>query len=308
MSDARNADLGLVVALLVAATAALLGPAVPRPIAWPFGILLLVALPGYALVAALFPVAPGRSPGDDRDPPGWVVRAALSVGLSAVVVAVVAVPLTALGSLTLVSAVLGIDAVALLGVVVAATRRRGLSADRRADAIGASPGAAVGVATTRLQVVVTLVAAFALVGALAFAGAAPASSDAYSEAYLLGPDGTVPDANETMTLNASGGNTVGVGLANHEGVATEYGVVVQLQQVGPDGTVRDQERLDAFDVRLGANETRVASRTLDPAITGDRLRLRTLVYEGGLPSGSADADEADLSLRVWVDVAGGGSG
>lgn len=298
-------DLTLAVGVTVGAILALLVPGVPWPIEWAFGIPFLVVLPGYVLVAALAPAAPDRSRTEPGASLGWAARAGLALVLSAVVVAGVGVLLATQGLLRLEPAVLLLSGVSLVGVVAAAIRRRSVPVSRRADPVAgvSSAGGTGWIDTTKPQTVLLVVGLVALAGALAFAGGTAGVDDPYSEVYLSPQADGGAAGNGTMTLVAGEDNPVELVVENHEGHETSYNVVIQLQRVDSDGTVLDQQRLDRFDVRLGSNESGVAERSLSPSMTGERLRLRTLVYTGGAPD-DATADNADLSLRHWVTVVG----
>lgn len=307
MNRRSMTDLLLLVGLLAGATMALLVPGVPWPVEWAFGLPLLLLCPGYALVAALAPEAPSARPETKRSL-DWAARAGLTLVLSAVVVAVVGVLLGTLGLLRLTPVVGVVGGVSLAGAGVAAHRRRSIPVDRRGDPlVGVSPPTLSDrVDTSAPQTVLLIVAVVALAGALAFAGGTATAGDSYSEVYLSSGDDDVGSlGNGTMTFAAGGTTPVNLTLANHEGETVTYGVVVRLERVD-DGTVVDQQRLDRFDVRLDDGETRVAERRLSPSMTGERLRLRILVYTEDAPA-DAGADRAALVLRHWVTVAEEGS-
>lgn len=316
MRDRLDADLWIVVGLVVGAVVALLLSGVPWPIEWAFGIPLLLVVPGYAVVSALFAATP-ESALDDPDPtPGWPARIALSLLGSAVIVAVIGTALATQGLLQLAPIVLALGAVSIIGVGVAAVRRLRLPDGRSADPVSdvaagrstsewgphqkqeSAGGWRMSTASTALFVVAVLV----LAGALAFAGGTAASDDPYSEAYLsMSGSATEIRADDgTRTLVADEPNPVNLTIANHEGAETSYTVVFQIQSVDESGTVTDQQRLDRFQTQLSAEETAVYNRTLSPTMRGERLRLRTLIYVGGGTEG-----EPDLSLRHWITVAGG---
>lgn len=300
-------DLRLVVVLVVGATVALLIPGIPWQVEWVFGVPLLLLLPGYAAVAVLFPRRPD-GPADGDSPPGWPARLGLSLLGSAAIVAVAGILLASQGPvrLTLAPAVLLVSAVTLLAVGAAMVRRARLPVDRRAD-----PTAGVSIrtvtdsfGTTGLQSLALVVSVVVLASALAVAGTSP-GVEPYSDAYLTGGEG-VDVGPENATLVAGTDNSMALTIANHEGGPTDYRAVVRLQRVSANGTVLEQERLDDVGVSLAANETRVVEPSLDPSLTGERLRLQTLVYKGGV-DGSTSPRTADLSLRLWVTVTDGGS-
>lgn len=296
-------DLGLVVVLVVAATLALLVAGVPWPVEWLFGLPLVLLLPGYAAVAALFPERPEAS-ASGAGPPGWPARFGLSLVGSAFVVAVVGVLFARQGlvQLTLAPAVLSLSAVTVLAVGIAILRRNPLPEDRRADPVAGTSLGSIGGAlgTSGVQSLVLVVSVVVLLSTLAFAGTSPAE-DPYSEVYLTDDAGVdIGPADGTQTMVAGADNTVSVAVANHEGEPSDYRAVVRLQRVD-DGAVVATERLDDFRLSLAAGETGVSERTLEPTMTGERLRMQVLVYQGGTDA-EVDTESADLVLRLWVDV------
>lgn len=298
----RITDLRLVVGLVVAAALALLVPGVPWQVEWLFGVPLLLLLPGYAVVAALFPERPRESSARTRAP-DWPARFGLSLVGSALIVAVVGLLFARQGraGLSLTPAVLSIGGVTLLGVAVAAISRMSLPRSRRADPVaGASLGSlAGGFGTTGIQSLVVVLSLVLLVSTLAFAGTTPAE-DPYTEVYLTDDAGVDLGPSEgTQTIVAGTDNTLALAIENHEGEGTDYRTVIRLQRV-EDGTVVETEQLDDFRVSLDPGETGVYERTLDPSMTGERLRLQVLVYEGGT-DGDISAESADFVLRLWVD-------
>lgn len=301
MTAGRRADLALAAVALVGAVPALLLPGVPWPIEWVFGVPLLVALPGYAVVAALFPERPGSTSRVDRGPPGWVVRAALSVVLSTVVVATVGIPLAAVGALALAPALVGVVGVSLACLWVAAVRRRTVAPERRADPLSAASGAPVRdlLGTSKLGAVGLVGATLVLAVALSVAGATPGVDDPYSEVYVPADADGALAGEGTPTLVAGADNEVTFALSNHEGRSAEYEVVLRLERLDADGEVVARERLDRFETTLADGETETYERAVAPETTGDRLRLRVLVYEGDAEPG---VDLPDLTLRQFVAV------
>lgn len=304
----RLTDLRLVVGLVVAAAVSLLVPGIPWPVEWAFGLPLLMLLPGYAAVAALFPERPGTST-DGAASPDWPTRFGLSLVGSAIVVAVVGVLFASLGwvRLTLASAVISVGVVTLLAVGIAVDRRKALRRDRRADPIaGAYPGSLFDAFdTVGVQSVVLVISVVLLVSTLAFAGTVSVS-EPYSEVYLTDGGDVAGPTSETRTLVAGVDNTLSLTFENHEGSQTDYRTVIQIQRVAEDGTVLASERLDDFQVGLTAGEAGVYERELTPTMTGEGLRLQVLVSKGET-DGEITAESADLRLRIWTDVTDEGS-
>lgn len=299
-------DLRVVVLFALAGIIALLVPDIPWQVEWVLGLPLLLFLPGYALVAALFIERPA-GPADGHRSPGWPARFGLSMVGSLIIVAVIGVLLASEGpgTFTLTPTILSIGGVTLLGVLVAAVRRTSLPLDRRADALAtlSSDGTSDTLGTNGLQSLALVLALVVLASALVFAGTAP-PTDPHSEVYLSGGE-SVDVTAENATLVADSANSIAITLENHEGELTDYQVVTRVQRVGANGTVQAEERLDDFQVALAANETRVIDRTLTPTLTGERLRLQVLVYKGGV-DGAIGPGNADLSLRLWVTITDGG--
>ena len=304
-------DLWLTGGLLVAATAALLAPGVPRPIEWTLGGLYLLVVPGYAVVSALFPRAPtadGQLVMRTSGGPAWTARVALTLVISVLVVGVVGVLLGWTAGITLLTVVVTLDGVTITALAAARYRRLAVPSGERAaplrlfrerDSVGHSTG----------QTLAMVLALFVLASALAFAAASAPSSDGHTEVALLteGPNGTYVADNYPSTLVADQAEPFSVMIDNGEGEQRQYGVVMLAQDVNADGDVVAQERVDEFTVTLEDGERRVIDRSITPTRTGQAVRLRLLVYDGAVPE-SPSVDTAEHELHVWVDVTGGETG
>lgn len=299
-------DLGLVNALVLLTLVALLVVDAPWQVDVALGVPFLLLYPGYALTAALFPEAPrAEPPVDGRSTPGWAARVAISLGLSAVVVAVTGLLASWTVGVRLGPVVLAVTAVTLLSTTVASARRRSLPPAHRANpldaAAGPLPGPSPGL--SRLQAATGLVAALVLVGAVAYAGAAPGPGQPYSEFYLLseGGDGSLAASDYPTTFVAGQGHPLHVAIENHERQPVTYEVVVLAQAVRGDGTVLAEEPVDRFEVGLAPGERAVVERRVAPSTPGEGVRLQFLAFEDGAPA-DPSAERADLSLHLWIDV------
>lgn len=292
-------DLLIVSVLVVGASVALLVPGVPQPIEWVLAVPFLIFLPGYAIISVLFPEPP-TEPSDDQPNPGstpdWIVRVALSLVLSAVIVAVIGVVIDWTATIRLAPAVVAIGTVTLLGVGITALRRARRVPEQRFDLFGGErPSFDIGMQTVTLALAVLL-----LIGAVTFVAAAPIQQEAYSEAYLLAEndDGELVAEEYPTTFVGGEEQSLFLGLENNEYRPVTYNVVVVVQQVD-NGTVTVQQRLSRSEVELVHGEDTVIENQLAPRLTGDDLRLQFQVYKDVDPD---DAEEPDYSLQLWIDV------
>ena len=229
-------------------------------------ILLVLFVPGYVLVAALFP--------DSREI-GWVDRVSLSIGLSIAVVPFLGLALnfTALG-IRFASA---IAAIALFVVFVTAAawwrRMRLPPQDRLSATIHLMWPAWKDQTPIDKTLVIALATSIAITaGALATSFAIHRSSEGFTEFYLLGADGTA--SSYPSFLNVSRPGTVIIGIANHEATNVNYTVRVDLIGVQT-----------VYNATSGFNETFEVNRTTWSTInvTLDDGRNWTQPYTFSIP-------------------------
>ncbi|USZ69752.1 DUF1616 domain-containing protein (plasmid) [Halorussus salilacus] len=324
------ADLTVVVGLVAAALLAVWLPVVRE--SWLRAVLggvFVLFVPGYAVVAALFPESSESGtdesePADDRGPTAHWPRSSAGLtlaerGLFSVGASLLVVPLLALVinfapvDITRESLLFSVGGFALAMAAVAAARRWRLPAERRfrvpygewAAGISAERLAGSSTLDTALNVVL-VVSVLVAVGGGVYAVLGPQESQTFTEFYLLGE-------NETGELAADGypetiargeNATVVVGIGNHEHRDVEYSVVVQLQQVretNDSSTVTDSRELDRFRAAVGDNETVHRRHEFAPGTTGERLRLQYLLYVDEPPE-DPSAGNAYRSVHVWVNV------
>jgi uncharacterized membrane protein len=334
--------------LVVVAYAAVVGGLIgvvgglPTVVRVVLGVPLLLVLPGYALVTALFPGRPSRTA--DRSSSlsrlsqrfdsarsiqergiRWGERLALSFGIS-----LFTIPLLAL-VIDLAATLFGTGSPYRTGPIVAVlvafvvtfavvgiVRRLSLPRSERfsvpvgywiddfADGLSGSPA---DVLLNAVLVLSILVAA----ASMSYALAVPKDGATGTNMALLNQGGgggerLVP-YNETVTLTADeASEPITLEVENHEGEATNYTVVVQLQRLDDAGNVVGQNELDRFESpTVPANRTWQRQHRVTPGVTGDRLQLTYLLYEGEPPANPREANayrETHLSVDI---VAGGGA-
>ena len=283
---------------------------------------LVTFLPGYALVAVLFPA---RDPGETTNVTrhsqptshvrgvSWLERVALSVGATVALVPLLALTMSVLGvpfdttpivaALLLVTGV-GILTGALRRLQLPDTDRFALPASRWYDELRAATVDADHSADTVLNVVLALLVV-ASVGALAFGLAAPQSGESFTEAALLSGDGgQLVAGNYTTNLTRGEATNLTLTVENQEGNQTNYTAVAVLERVETNNgsvTVLERSELDRASLTVPDGETQNQTLTANPEMLGEDLRLNVLVYEGEPPARVAP-ETADKHLFLWVDV------
>jgi uncharacterized membrane protein len=336
------ADLAAVVALVALVDVVVLVPVLNEsPVRVVLGLVFVLVLPGYAVVAALFPEtgtvdepdgtpdASGETAATDAadtadatgtdEPSGTrsidgIERAALSVALSIPVVALLglAVSLTPLG-VTLATTLPVVSAATLAATAVAARRRSRLPESEQFHVpyrawLAAGRGTFLEPDSRADFALNVLLAASVLVAvsSVTYAVAAPTEGESYTEFYLLTEtetDALVADDYPTeFTVGES--RPVVVGVENHEHESVEYTVVAQLQRVrieGNETTVTETARIDRFTVSLEDNETWQQERSVTPTMAGERLRVAYLLYRGSPPD-RPTLENAYREVHLWVTV------
>lgn len=303
--DGWALDLFVVAQLVVVAAVVLLGFDAWRALVWLLGVPFLLFIPGYAIVSAMFPEQPG---GPTRDSsgrpwdsnPDWAIRIALSLGLSAVVVGVVGVLLDKTVGIRLLPAILAIGGITLVGVAIALVRRLPYPRDRRANPFAYRPLDSLSTGSM-LQNATLALAILALVGSVAFVGAAPSQGEAFTESYLLAEnaDGDLVADDYPSTFVAGESQSLYLGIENNEHRPVDYEVDVVLQDVNAEGVVLAEQQVDRFDLDLEHGDSAVVEREIEPTMTGEGLRLQFRIYKGTDP---ADAAGPDQTLQLWIDV------
>ena len=97
-----------------------------------------------------------------------------------------------------------------------------------------------------------------------------------------------------------------VGLQNHEGETVQYSVVTAVQRVevvdnGTNVTVLEEEMGERYSTQVAHNETAMRNVSIQPTMTGERLRVVFLLYKGDPPA-TPTVDNAYRELHLWVNV------
>ncbi|MFB6130404.1 MAG: DUF1616 domain-containing protein [Salinigranum sp.] len=315
------ADLVAVVAVVVLTVGAALMPVVrDTPLRIVFGLPFVLFVPGYALIAALFPEAGHPPTGEDAaggaDDSGidGIERVALSFGTSIAVVPLIGLVLnfTPWG-IRLVPILVSVGAFTLAAAYVGARRRQALDPD---DRFAVPYRRWIGEAraelfepesrTDLLLNVVLVLSVLLALSSVAYAVAVPKPGESFTEFYLLTRNSTgqlVADGYPT-DFTAGQGQSLVVGIGNQEHKPMDYTVVTMVQRVRVQNNstrVLDERELKRFHAHVANNETWLKPHTVAPRMTGDRLRLLYLLYRGD-PPGHPTADNAYRELHLWINV------
>ncbi|WP_306058645.1 DUF1616 domain-containing protein [Natronococcus wangiae] len=276
------------------------------PVRVPVGLAFLLFVPGYVVVAALFPDRDRVVDGVDR----------LSLAVVASVIVVPAVGLTmnlTPWGIRLGPTLAAVSLVTLTVTLVAVRRRRAVPpADRfrvpyrewmRRGASAVRPTGVADLALT-LSLAVAVVLAAGIVGfAIAddYAGYGPdlGEDDGFSAISLLDSDGDLATSeSEAAALEPGTAGSVVVGIDNHEAEPRSYTVVALEQELADDGTVAGERELDRFDVDVDDGERGTYEHELEPTTEGD-VRFVWLLYPNEVPAEpSTDSAEAHVTLTV----------
>jgi uncharacterized membrane protein len=301
------------------------------PIRVVFGLPLVLFVPGYALIAALFPEAgevpasdaeegdseshTGNAPSETRAGIDGIERVALSFGLSIAVVPLLGLVLnfTPWG-IRLVPIMVAVCGATLVFTAVAAKQRWALPPEERfqvpytqwlsaARTEMLEPETKTDGALNVLLAISVLLA----VASVGYAVTVPQKGESFSELYLLteSEDGDLVADDYPTEYTRGEGRSLIVGIGNHEYERVNYTLVVTLQRVAFTANnttqVLEEDRLRQFRVQIGHNETRHIEHTITPTFSGQRLRLTYLLYRGQ-PPGEPTIENAYRENHLWINV------
>jgi uncharacterized membrane protein len=257
------------------------------PIRTVLGLPMVLFLPGYALIAALFPRK------DDLD---GIERIALSFGLSIAVV-----PLLGLGlnytpwGIRLVPVLIAISVFTLVMVLIAAHRRKGMGADAFSVPFTQMYASFKTEVTIRPQSrldrilsIVLIISILLSVFTLVYVVVTPKQGERFTEFYILGPQGMADNYNTSYVIGES--TDVIVGIVNHEYSTVNYSVKLRL----------DNEIMPVLDnfkhISLDHNDSWEQPLSFTPEITGTDMKLQYLLYR------EDNMSEPYRDLHLWISV------
>ncbi|MGA9141203.1 MAG: DUF1616 domain-containing protein [Methanocella sp.] len=282
-------DLKLILAFVILTVALIYVPYVSEtPIRSAFGLVMILFIPGYSLIAALFP--------RKKDLDG-IERIALSFGLSIAVT-----PLIGLGlnytpwGIRLDPIVVCLTAFTVICVLVANKRRHSVPVEDRfhidfGKIFSDAKKEVLPESDNRLDRILTVVLICAIVMSLlvlAYVVVVPKQGEKFTEFYILGPDGK---AENYPTMFAIGDQQpVIAGVANHEYRDVTYDLIVTLN----DSSTITEIYSDRFT--LANNQTWEKTVSIKPDRTGSKMKLEFDLYADG------NMTAPYREVHLWVDV------
>lgn len=329
------ADIAALIALIILTIGAVFLPIVRQtPVRILLGLPFVLFIPGYALIAALFPgggeleiasedetaTETGTDQEDIVDGPvsesgiSGLERVAFSFGTSIAIVPLVGLVLnfTPWG-IRLVPIMVALSGVTLVLLGVAAWRRRQLPEEDRFrvpyQEWGTATWAELRYPETRTDGalnILLIVSLLVALGSVGYAVGVPKSGEQFTEFYLLteNEDRELVADDYPTNFTAGESQSLYLGISNHEQEQVEYSVVVELQDVHFENNstiVESQTELRRFQKRVAANETWQLNHTISPEMTGDRLRLTYLLYKGDVPA-NPTVENAYRETHLWINV------
>jgi uncharacterized membrane protein len=301
-------DLLLAAILALATLAFTLTPLSELPVRIPLGLAMVLFVPGYTLIAALFP--------KKADLEG-IERTALSFGLSIAVV-----PLIGLGlnytpwGIRLTPVVVSLAVFTTAMAAAACWRRMNLPAEERfsihfRDALDSWKREISAGDKSWLDKALTIILILTIIlsiSALAYVVVTPKQGEKFTEFYILGPGGKAYDY--PTSVQAGNRSMVIVGVVNHEYSPVNYTMSISLNNTPANNTTHMDNFEDDYPLIYpiqSMNLTLLHNETWEKPVayvlnhTGDSQKLEFLLYkEGNFTSPYRD-------LHLWVNISKNGS-
>ena len=273
-----------------------------------FTVPVILFIPGYVLIAALFP---------EKTSIDGIERFALSVGLSIAVVPLIGLVLnyTPFG-IRLNPIVISLVLFTLIMMIITLYRRARLSDEEKfavpfekvkpalKEELFPKGQGKFDKALSIILIIAILVAAVTTVFVIAF----PKDGEKFTEFYILGADKMADDYPKKFPVNSQ--QFVWIGIENHEYRDVTYTVETLLLNAEWDSAtnssvIHASMPLDRFEVSVLDNTTYLEKYYFSVPYTGYN-RLEFLLYNETVPSASASAEEKmDSSyhdLHLWIKV------
>ncbi len=282
MTDNRDIQV-IIILVFLTVLFILLPPLSVTPIRTILAIPMVLFLPGYALIAALFPKV------DDLD---GIERLALSFGLSIAVVPLMGLVLnfTPYG-IRLFPILLSLSFFTIFMSTLAFLRRSKLAPNERftvpfssaflsfrKEILSQKSG------IDKILTVILILSILTSIAVLIYVIVTPKQGEKFTEFYILGTNGKADNYSTDLAVGKN--SSIIIGIINHEYVTTNYTLDVSLEN----------DTIETIPVKLEDNSTWENKIYFKPDRAGDNLKLQFLLYkENNFTSAYRD-------LHLWVNV------
>ncbi|WP_321431175.1 DUF1616 domain-containing protein [uncultured Methanolobus sp.] len=281
-------DIKLVIALVLLTDIFVLIPFLnDSPIRTVLGLPMVLFLPGYALIAALFP---GK---DDLD---GIERIALSFGLSIAVVPLIGLILnyTPWG-IRLVPILVFLTNFTILMSIVAIYRREALGNNAFSvpfremyESVIAEINEKPESQLDQILTIVLMISILLSAITLAYVVITPKQGEKFTEFYILGPERMADNYKTHLELGES--VYVIAGIVNHEYSVVNYSIVIRLN----NETIETPPSLN--HIALAHNVTWEKPVSFIPGVPGEDMKLEYLLYR------EDNMTEPYRDLHLWINV------
>jgi uncharacterized membrane protein len=295
--EAVPLDLMAAIVLALATLVFTLTPLNDLPVRIPLGLVMVLFVPGYTLIAALFPRR--------KDLEG-IERTAQSFGLSIAVVPLMGLALNYTPWGIRLTPVVVSLVIFTIGMAAAAYwRRMNLPEEDRfsiqfSENISSLKREILADERGRLDKALTLILILAIItsiAALIYVIVTPKQGEKFTEFYILGPGGKAYDY--PTSVQAGNKSTLIVGVVNHEYKEANYTMQIALNNTSIDDDSRVNGIMRSMNLTLLNNETWERPVTYALNNTGDQQKLEFLLYREG------NFTKAYRDLHLWVNVTKG---
>lgn len=273
-----------------------------------FGVPLVLFIPGYALIAALFPAA--------RDIDG-IERIALSFGLSIALVPLTGLILNYTPWGIRLDPVVTCLSILTLGLCLAALYRRArLPEEERFivpfyEMYNAGARELFPAGSSRTDRILSIILVIAIIAALLttiYVIVIPKEGEKFTEFFILGEKQKAADYPTRLVAGTNGSLFIGIG--NHEYRTVNYTVETYLVNLSFDRatnatTLGTMKRLDRFTVSVPDNQTMIMPYTFIPETTAFN-RIDFLLFNETVPDNSISGlDRINRSYRdihLWLNI------
>ena len=250
---------------------------IPRII---LGVIFLLVFPGYTLISALFPKKTSIK---------GIERAAFTLVLSFALVALTGLALnyTPWG-IRLTPIVVSVAIIIFITAGIASIRRMRIS-DSERFSISLKMPVLHWRSESKFDIVLSIILVIAVIGAistLVYVISKPKAEEAFTNFYILGPEGRMENYPQELILGEQAEITLGI--ENHENKPASYDVVVIING-------EEMETIDSIALTNGGEWSDEVA--LIPSKAGDNQRVELILYKGG-------ETVPYLTLHLWLDVKG----